>query len=119
VKIRFPRSFVAAALSSLAAVAVEFALLTLLVSVLHLHYLASAALVTVAYVAINFTLNRRWAFRAGHAPAAGQLARHVGVTAVGLGNALMLMRLSVGDIGLPYQLGWATHFWVVTRLRFE
>lgn len=102
-----PRSLVASALSSLAAVALELLLLTLLVSVAHVHYLVAAALATAGYLIVHFVLSRFWAFRARAGCAVRQLARHAGVTAVGLGIVLALMRLCIDGIGLPYQAGWA------------
>jgi len=92
--------------SSLAAVAVEFALLNLLVSALHVYYLAGAALASTSYFVLNFLLNRRWAFRAGDAPALPQLLRHAVVAGGGMALGLALLWLMVGGAGLPLQLGW-------------
>lgn len=88
------------------AVAVEFALLTLLVSKLHVAYLIGAAAAGVAYFVVNFLLNRRWAFRARRTPVLPQLVRH-GVVAGGSTLLILpLLWLFVSEFGMPYQLGW-------------
>lgn len=107
IRIRFPASLVRCAASSLAAVALEFILLTFFVSVLRMHYLVAAIASTAVYLLVTFLLNRRWAFSASGAPAGRQLARHLGVSGVGLGLALVQMRFFIHTVGLPYQLGWA------------
>lgn len=104
---RIPPAFVRCAASSLAAVAIEFVLLTFFVSVLHMHYLVAAIASTGVYLAVNFLLNRRWAFSGHGGPAFKQFARHLGVAGVGLGLALVMMRFFIHTIGMPYQLGWA------------
>ena len=92
--------------SSLCAVAIEYALLNLLVSALHVYYLAGAALASCVYFVLNFLINRRWAFRAGGAPALPQLVRHSVVVVGGMVLGLGLLRLLVGEVGLSLQLGW-------------
>lgn len=105
-----PGSFgtlVRCAATSLLAVSFEFVLLTMMVNWLHMHYLVAFVLSTVVYLFLNYVLNRVWAFRAGHRPVTGQLARHAGVVAVGMGLGIGLLRFFVGSVGLPYQFGWA------------
>lgn len=106
---RVSPALVRCAATSLAAVAVEFVLLTFFVSVLHMHYLTAAIVSTAVYLLVTFILNRRWAFamRGPRREAALQLARHLGVAGIGLGLALVQMRFFIHTIGMPYQLGWA------------
>ena len=92
--------------SSLLAVAVEFALLNLLVAALHIYYLVGSAIASTGYFILNFVVNRRWAFRATHQRALPQLMRHVVVVAGGMALGLPLLWMMVGQIGLPLQLGW-------------
>ena len=107
---RIPSSLLRCAASSLASVALEFVLLTICVSVFHMHYLSGAIVATCAYLCINFVINRLWAFRAAAVASVSnvrkQLARHIGVAAVGAGLGIALLRFFVHTIGLPYQLGW-------------
>lgn len=92
--------------SSLAGVAIEFALLSLLVSGLHVFYLAAALIAGVAGFFMSFVLNRRWAFHARHGSAPRQLVRHAVVVGGGIALGLALMWILVSWLGLPYQLGW-------------
>jgi putative flippase GtrA len=94
------------ATASLAGVAFEYGLLLLLVSTLHLHYLVGSVVAGAAYFAINFTVNRFWAFAAQRGRIGTQLGKHGAVTAVGMGVGNALLWLFVGKVGLPYQLGW-------------
>jgi putative flippase GtrA len=93
--------------SSIAGVAIEFGILTLLVSVLHLFYLLGAVLAGGIYCGVSFLLNRHWAFRAAGSPAWPQFARHAIVAAGGAVLGLPLLWLLVQRLGLPYQLAWA------------
>ncbi len=117
---RVPRSSPLASLrrcagASLAGIAVEFALLTALVSGLHIHYLLGSLLATGGYLVINFALNRRWA-RGPHGlgrprarPSLGpQLARHLGSAVVGMTLGTTLLWLFVHEAHFPYPIGWAT-----------
>jgi putative flippase GtrA len=92
--------------SSLAAVAVEFLLLTALVSLLHVHYLVGALIAGASGCALCFVINRRWAFGAGAGCAWRQLFRHVVVVGGGMGLGMVLMWLAVRGFGLPYQVSW-------------
>jgi putative flippase GtrA len=95
------------AASSFAGVAVEFTLLTILVSVLHVFYLLGAVAAGAVYFVINFLLNRRWTFRATAGSALPQFLRHAAVTAGGMGLGTAMLWLFVQGLGLPYQVGWA------------
>jgi putative flippase GtrA len=93
--------------SSLAAVAVEFGLLSALVSLFHIYYLAGALIAGAVGLLIAFVLNRRWAFVDGSgARAWRQLAKHVFVVAGGIALGMLLLWLGVSRLSLPYQLGW-------------
>lgn len=100
------KTLVRCAGSSLAAVAFEFASLSLLVSVLHVFYLAGALIAGAAGFVISFVLNRRWAFRATDGSALRQIVRHGIVVGGGIALGTALMWLMVSHLGLPYQLGW-------------
>ena len=100
------KSLVRCAGSSLAAVAVEFGLLTALVSLFHVFYVAGALVASVAGLLLAFLLNRRWAFTDARGRAWGQLAKHVFVVLAGIGLGTTLLWLAVSRIGVPYQLGW-------------
>ncbi len=91
--------------SSLAAVAIEFVILSLLVSLCHVNYLAGSILASVAGLVVCFIANRQWAFQAGGA-VWPQLVRHGFVVGGGLGLGLFLMWLQVHSLGLPYQVSW-------------
>jgi len=106
-RLRLPAPFLRCAVSSLVAVAIEFLLMTLFVSVFHLHFLVGWLLATGGYLALNFVLNRHWSFRAGHAPVGGQLARHAFAVALGVTQGTALLWFFDHTDHLPYQLGWA------------
>ncbi len=107
------KSLVRCAGSSLAAVTVEFALLTALVSLFHVFYLAGALVAGVAGLLLAFLLNRRWAFADGRAGAWRQLAKHVLVVVGGIGLGTALLWIAVSRLSLPYQLGWVASGLVV------
>jgi putative flippase GtrA len=92
--------------SSIAAVAVEFGLLTLLVSVLHVFYMVGAAISALLYLLVSFLLNRRWAFRATDGARWPQLARHTFVAFGGMALSMPMLWLLVGGAKLPYQPAW-------------
>jgi len=92
--------------SSLAAVAVEFALLTFLGSIAHVFYLVAVLAAGVAGICVSFVLNRRWAFVACHAKARGQMVRHALVVIGGIALGMGLTWLLVSGAGMPYQVGW-------------
>lgn len=92
--------------SSLAGVTLEFGILTLLVSVLHVFYLAAAVAAGLVGLAISFILNRNWAFAARSGSSRRQLLRHAAVVGGGVALGMVPMWLTVTCLGLPYQLGW-------------
>ena len=92
--------------SSLAAVALEALLLTLLVSGLHLHYMVASALATLTYFGVSFVLHRSWTFRGVNEQLRGQLVRYALVALIGGALGLGLNSLLVGVARLPYLLGW-------------
>jgi putative flippase GtrA len=92
--------------SSLAAVAVEFGLLTALVSLFHLYYLAGALIAGAVGLLLAFVLNRSWAFAASHGCAWRQLGKHIAVVAGGIGLGTLLLWVAVSHLSVPYQLGW-------------
>ena len=92
--------------SSLAGVTLEFFLLMLLVSLLHLHYVAGALIAGTAGFAVSFMLNRQWAFDARGGCARRQLVKHAVVVGGGLALGTALMWLIVAAMHLPYQVGW-------------
>jgi putative flippase GtrA len=100
-------TFARSSASSLAAVALEALLLTLLVSGLHIHYLVASAIGTLAYFAASFTLHRIWTFRGAKGQIRWQLARYALVAGIGSGLGIGLIALLVGKAQLPYLVGWA------------
>ena len=92
--------------SSLAAVLVEFALLTALVSLFHIFYLAGALIAAAAGLILAFLLNRSWAFADGRGRAWRQLGKHILVVAGGVGIGTLLLWVAVHQLSVPYQLGW-------------
>jgi putative flippase GtrA len=100
-------TFVRSGASSLAAVALEALLLTLLVSGLHIHYLVASAIGALTYFATSFALHRTWTFRGAKGQMRGQLARYALVAGVGMGLGMGLIALLVGKAQLPYLVGWA------------
>jgi putative flippase GtrA len=100
------KALVRCAGSSLAAVAVEFGLLSLLVSLFHVFYLAGALISGVVGLLLAFVLNRSWAFSDGRARAWCQLAKHIFVVVGGIALGMFLLWIAVRHLSLPYQLGW-------------
>jgi putative flippase GtrA len=100
------KSMVRCAGSSIAAVSLEFAILSLLVSALHLFYLAGALIAGAVGFFVSFLLNRRWAFRARHGSAPRQLLRHSVVVGGGIALGMLFMWLLISRLHLPYQVGW-------------
>lgn len=94
--------------SSLAAVAVEFGLLSLLVSLFHVYYLAGALIAGSVGLVIAFLLNRRWAFANDRDRAAAwrHFVKHVVVVGGGIALGTLLLWLGVSRLSLPYQVGW-------------
>jgi putative flippase GtrA len=68
---------------------------------LGLHYLASAAGAFMIGFSLNFMTNRSWTFGAQEGNATAQFLRFCAVQAVVLGLDLLLLRLAVGELGLP------------------
>jgi putative flippase GtrA len=100
------KSLVRCAGSSLAAVAVEFALLSVLVSLFHIFYLAGALIAGVVGLLLAFLINRSWAFTDGCGRPAGQLLKHTIVVAGGIGLGMLLLWVAVHHLRAPYQVGW-------------
>lgn len=92
--------------SSLAAVALEFVILSLLVSLGHVNYLLGSLIASVAGLVVCFFANRQWAFEASTGAIVPQLVRHAFVVGGGLLLGLLLMWLQVHSLGLPYQFSW-------------
>lgn len=92
--------------SSLAGVLLEFVLLTMLVSALHLHYVAAALCAGIGGFAVSFALNRFWAFDGRGGCPRRQLLRHAVVVAGGIVLGTLVMWLGVAALRLPYQIGW-------------
>lgn len=84
----------------------EFFLLTLLVSALHLHYIAAALFAGIAGFVVSFALNRFWAFDGRHGCPRRQLLRHGVVVGGGIALGTAVMWIAVSTLGLPYQVGW-------------
>jgi putative flippase GtrA len=92
--------------ASLAGVTLEFGLLSLLVSLLHVSYLAAALMAGLAGFFVSFLLNRSWAFDGRHGSAPRQILKHAAVVGGGIALGTLLMWLQVAHLGLPYQVGW-------------
>lgn len=101
------KSLIRCAGSSLAGVTIEFGILSLMVSLLHVFYLAAALVAGLAGLVVSFALNRNWAFGARRGSRVGQLVRHTVVVAGGIALGMLPMWLLVSWAGLPYQVGWA------------
>lgn len=85
-------------------VALQLALLALFASVLRLHYMAATALAVELTVLHNFTWHERftWKDRATSIGIATRILRfHLGNGLVSIVGNMLLMRLLVGDAGLP------------------
>jgi putative flippase GtrA len=105
---RLPASLVKCALSSLTSVCVELVLMVLLVSALHINYLAAFLLAAGANLGLGFAVNRHWAFaRAASRPALRQLAGHIGVAVIGTSMATGIIWVFVHLLKQPYPVGWA------------
>lgn len=92
--------------SSLAGVTLEFGLLSLLVSLLHVSYLGAALVAGLAGFFVSFALNRSWAFDGRSGSALRQIVKHAVVVGGGIALGMLLMWLQVAHLGLPYQIGW-------------
>ena len=100
------KSVVRCAGSSLAAVAVEFGLLSLLVSLFHVFYLAGMIIAGVVGLVVAFLINRSWAFSDGRGRPWLQFAKHTLVVGGGIALGTLLLWVAVQHLSLPYQLGW-------------
>jgi putative flippase GtrA len=100
------KSLVRCAGSSLAAVVVEFGLLSVLVSLFHVFYIVGALVAGAVGLLVAFLLNRSWAFSDGRGRAGLQLAKHCLVVGGGIGLGALLLWLAVSHLSVPYQVGW-------------
>jgi putative flippase GtrA len=66
-----------------------------------LHYLSAAIVAFCLGFAFNFLTNRFWTFGAAGGAVGGQFLRFCGVAAVIVGLDLVLLRLTVGELGAP------------------
>lgn len=71
------RTFSRSTVTSLFTTALDFATLVGLVQLAGVNYVAATWAGTVVGSLSNFSINKAWAFEAGHAPVGGQLARFV------------------------------------------
>ncbi len=86
---------------------VQLTVLALLVSGLGVHYLAATALAVEAAIVHNFLWHERYTWkgrgRGGAAETAARLLRfHAGNGLISVFGNLVLMRLLVGTLGVPY-----------------
>jgi putative flippase GtrA len=68
---------------------------------LGLHYLAAATVAFCIGFAFNFLTNRSWTFQASHGQLGRQFIRFVIVAGTILMLDLLLLRLTVGELGAP------------------
>ena len=87
--------------------AAEYALYVALVELAGAHYVASSVSAGVFGVLLNFALNKGWVFCQATGSTRGQLARHVLVTAVGIGAGAAILYLFVEVLAIPYWIAWA------------
>jgi putative flippase GtrA len=92
--------------SSVTAVTLEFFLLLLLVSRLHVQYLLAAIAAGVCGFVVSFMINRSWAFEGRAGCPRRQLVKHAVVVGGGIALGTALMWLLVSRLHLPYQVGW-------------
>jgi putative flippase GtrA len=84
---------------------------------LGVHYLLASALAFAVGALNSYTLNRRWTFRS-HAPRGPELARFVGVQAVGLGVNLALLAALVEVAGIRHVVAQLLAFPVASLVMF-
>lgn len=82
-----------------------------------LHYLPAAALAFVVAFANNYTLNRRWTFRAANGNAYDQGARYLALSLLTLGGNLLPLHLLV-DLHAGKLTAQATAVMLTTPLNF-
>jgi len=75
------KTFTRNTLTSCFTTALDFAVLTALVEIFHVHYVVAVFFGTVAGALSNFFINRHWSFDVGHIRGHWQLARFVPVQA--------------------------------------
>ena len=85
---------------------------------LGLHYLMAATIAFCLGFAFNFLTNRSWTFEAGAGAVRGQFLRFCVVAAVILGLDLLLLRLAVGELGVPSVLAQAIVILLLAPLSF-
>jgi putative flippase GtrA len=84
---------------------------------LGVHYLLASALAFAVGALNSYTLNRRWTFRS-HAPRGPELARFLGVQAVGLGVNLALLATLVEVAGIRHVVAQVLAFPVASLVMF-
>jgi putative flippase GtrA len=84
---------------------------------LGVHYLLASALAFAVGALNSYTLNRRWTFRS-HAPRGPELARFIGVQAVGLGVNLALLAALVEVVGIRHVVAQLLAFPVASLVMF-
>jgi len=83
-----------------------------------LHYLIAATVAFCLGFAFNFLTNRAWTFGAGTGAIGGQFLRFCVVAAVILGLDLFLLRIAVGELGIPSVLAQAIVILLLAPLSF-
>ena len=91
-------------LTSLFTTALDFAVLTGAVELLHVNYVLATWIGTVVGSLSNFTINKHWAFKGSPVPLPSQFARFVLVQAGASGLHTLGVWLMTRFGGLPYQV---------------
>src|SRR4051812_49747 len=91
-------------LTSLFTTALDFAVLTGAVELLHVNYVLATWIGTVFGSLSNFTINKHWAFKGSPVPLPRQFARFVLVQAGASGLHALGVWLMTRFGGLPYQV---------------
>ncbi len=85
---------------------------------LGLNYLLAATVAFCLGFTFNFLTNRSWTFAAGTGAVGGQFMRFCVVAAVILALDLLLLRLAVGEFGIPSVLAQAIVILLLAPLSF-
>jgi len=98
------RVFFKSVATSLFTTALDYATLVALVELAHLHVALATFLGTVVGSLSNFTINKYWAFEAGHHPVGAQVPRFLVVQAgSSFWNVVVVWALYA--LGVPYPIG--------------